>query len=849
MSISVRRARPISLARAIFVCVLTASLSLAGITAWSLWRSRSHALANAETVATNLAAVIDRHSLTLTNSLLFGLGMIDESYRDPRQGELRASGLGPASSAASPNTSSIDNSLVRAVVVWNDRDRTVSYQHVTSASIQPISAQQIGTVVFDRSIGDIQVGSPLLDKAEQRWLVPFVKQQPAGPKGAAQWIFLFVDLDQIEDIFSGLDIGRRGSFVVLRPDGQVVALSPYDAGRIGTFPATAATLRENWTDRASGILHGASILDGTKQIIGFKRIDSSHTVAVVSLSEADVLAQWSDELWTDAAVVALCVGVLFGLGTLTGNAARQHERAENNLKVTLEQLGQAKEAAESANSAKTRFLTSMSHEIRTPLNAILGLPLLARARLNGDRELARHLDLIEKSGQALLTVINDVLDLAKIEAGRVELDQRPLVIRGLVDDALAIVRGLAEQRGLSLSRSIDDAFPARIVGDEARLRQVLLNLLNNAVKFTSTGGIDLDVALSPGGETFSIAVRDTGMGIQSSHIERLFEDFQQLDSSGSRQFGGTGLGLSISRRLVELMGGTIGVESRHGVGSTFTIRLPLISSPVEDASRDGACQGRVDRPARTILVVDDVEVNREIVAHMLRTAGHRVETADTGPRAIDAYRIRRHDLILMDVQMPHMDGLDATRRIRALDEAGRSVPIIALTANVFAQQIKEYQAAGLNDHIGKPIQSSRLLSVIERWTGGSAESAPGEGKAGEPGPLDVDRDGQARLRQRLGPDRFGRLLRSFRADLEGRLAVRDGETLKRDAHAMMSAADFLGFTGFAAIARESEQLLLRGAAPETVCDRLVAARAAALLQMDDRPGEAGSAERADGPRA
>lgn len=630
---------------------------------------------------------------------------------------------------------------------------------------------------------------------------------------------------------SGLDIGNRGSFVIFRPDGQIIALSPYDASKIGTFPATAEILRKNWMSNSTRIMHGSSFLDGTQQIIGYKRIESNHTVAVVSLSEDDVLAQWRGELWSDAAVMALCVGALFGLGTLTGNAARQHERAEHDLQATLEQLGHAKEAAERANSAKTRFLTSMSHEIRTPLNAILGLPLLARERLGGDRELMRQLDLIEKAGHALLTVINDVLDLAKIEAGRVELDRRPVVIRNLVEDALAIIRPLADQRNLALSYSVEEGFPTAIVADEARLEQVLLNLLNNAVKFTSSGGIDLGVTATPSKDLFSIAVQDTGMGILPKDFKYLFEDFEQIDNSGSRQFGGTGLGLSISRRLVELMGGTIGVHSRHGVGSTFTIQLPLIVSQVEDEQCDNSPTGRVHAATLRILVVDDVEVNREIVGHMLRKAGHRVETADTGPRGIEAYRIRRHDLILMDVQMPHMDGLDATRHIRALDEAGQRVPIIALTANVFAQQIEEYQAAGLNDHIGKPIQASKLLSVIERWINVDAEGLPAAGVRAEP--AQVDRDSQARMRDELGQDKFRELLRSFRTDLKSRLAATDSAAVKRDAHAIMSAAEFLGFTGLADIARETEQLLLQGADPGAALERLVPACTATVLEIDN----------------
>lgn len=495
------------------------------------------------------------------------------------------------------------------------------------------------------------------------------------------------------------------------------------------------------------------------------------------------------------------------------------------------ELSRAKEAAERASQYKTQFLASMSHEVRTPLNAILGFAALAREGREQDGELCRHIELIEKAGDSLLTIINDVLDLAKIEAGRVELEERPLDLRGLLDDCLSLMRALASQKKLELRGEIATDLPDRILADEARLRQVLLNLLNNAVKFTASGAVSVAVTVSPDRTSLRIAVTDTGIGIPQDRIPYLFQDFVQVDGSISRHYGGTGLGLSISRRLILLMGGEIGVDSVEGQGSTFHVELPLRPAPAELSPPPAPPVLRGPEASRSILLVDDLAINLEIVSGMLTSAGHRVTVATSGPEAITAYREQRHDLILMDVQMPDMDGLDTTRHLRRIDAQAKAVPVIALTANVFAQQIESYRRAGMNDHIGKPFHREALLEMVARWT---SETRPaGFGRAPEPEASPVlDRAALQELAGLIGADKVQDLLRRFRSELSERLGATSTVALKADAHAMVSTAGLLGFSTLAAAARVVEQSPHEGEALQPQLSRLHQAKRAALAHLD-----------------
>jgi PAS domain S-box-containing protein len=384
----------------------------------------------------------------------------------------------------------------------------------------------------------------------------------------------------------------------------------------------------------------------------------------------------------------------------------------------------ARVVAERASAAKSDFLATMSHEVRTPLNAVIGYTALLAESEALDPALRRHAELARSAGAGLLAVVNDILEFSKIEAGQVEIQARPFAARPLFEDCLSIVRGEAEGKGVDVGFSCDPAIPDWLVGDEGRLRQVLLNLLNNAVKFTDAGSVTLGVVREgkgEGGETLLFTVSDTGIGIPHDRVDRLFQRFSQVDGSISRGYGGTGLGLAICKGLVEAMGGEIGVTSKPGLGSSFWFRIDLARGEAPGAI---PAVPNVRRISGRLLLVEDVEINQELARLVLEMAGHEVEVVSDGPSAVEAVRAGGFDLVLMDVQMPGMDGMAATRLIRSLEEDERDVPIVAMTANVLPDEVASFRAAGMDDHVGKPVDRETLYATVDRWLrdGGKARA-------------------------------------------------------------------------------------------------------------------------------
>ncbi len=386
-------------------------------------------------------------------------------------------------------------------------------------------------------------------------------------------------------------------------------------------------------------------------------------------------------------------------------------------------LLQARGEAEAATVAKSEFLANMSHEIRTPLTGIIGFAGLLEEVEGLPPTAARFANRIATASRTLLSVVNDVLDFSKIEAGQIELDPQIFDPATFIAETMELIADQAESKGLQLCTEIHGELPLAVCADSLRVRQVLLNLLSNAIKFTAQGSVSVGVSyVAANGGCLRIGVTDTGTGIPKERLERLFQRFSQVDGSISRKYGGTGLGLVICKSLTEVMGGTIGMESQEGAGSTFWF---TIAAPLADVATPALALHETEwgGAAARILIVDDVAVNRELVSTMLSPFGHDMTEAASGAEAVEAAMHCAFDLILMDLQMPGMDGLAATRAIRETCELNRSTAIVALSANVLPSQVDACLAAGMNGHIAKPISPEELLTKVALWT------VPAEGDA------------------------------------------------------------------------------------------------------------------------
>ncbi|WP_243373429.1 hybrid sensor histidine kinase/response regulator [Microvirga solisilvae] len=673
-----------------------------------------------------------------------------------------------------------------------------------------------------------------------------------------------LDKGQVEAIITAvirLDLQKEHSFLalgtsldintlVLDRNGTLIAHDPPMPGWIGRSLQSHEVARSA-LEKPQGYAEAADLF-GSSRLFVFRALPGTDTILAVGLNRASVIGAIDETLRYRFFLIIIIVSGSLLLGMLgveglilrplrslvqtaealeRGNfdvrspykgmgEVRILERAFNRMAQAVadreKELMASKDVAEKALSqaniasqAKTNFLASMSHEIRTPLNGIIGYTeQLLDEKLNTKQR--RYADLIQVSASALLTVANDILDFSSIEAEQIRLQIEPFSLMSLIDNTVSIVSSGAGKKGVPIRIEWDPEVPKMVLGDEARLRQILLNLLNNAVKFTREGQITTRVeckGASDAGEIIRISVTDTGIGIPLEQHGRLFKRFSQGDPSIRREFGGTGLGLAISKRLIELMGGQIGMQSEQGKGSTFWIELslPQIDMPPLVPIQEGV--PKATKPAR-ILIVEDVEINRELVQILLEAAGHTIDAACNGEEAVAAVQASNYDLVLMDIQMPGMDGMTAIREIRALDHPASKVFIAAMTANVLPQQVRDFMKAGFNDHIGKPVRRDDLMRKLKEWLPDIVD-ASAESDAG-PSSQTFKKSHFADFRNTIGAERISQWLARLDEQLRTSLASddfvdADRRYIARAAHAITSQAALLGFSELAEFCTALEQ--------------------------------------------
>ena len=677
------------------VAVFVFVLGFVGLICAELYWSRQIEIRNAERTAENLTRLLERHAMSSIEKIDLVLKHVKYSLEDAI---LRGEPADVVEPELKELLASIPESQSLRVIGENG---LIIYDAAGFRSNVSISDREYFVKHKENKNSGLVMSEPIFARFTSNWVIT-VSRRLSHPDGSfAGLIQAAVKTEYFEAFYETLNVGR-GSVALYDINSRLVARVPRVSEMVGKVPGISARNKLMELGLTEGIYESVSTVDQELRIHAFRKVDGLPLIVLAGVNKYDLLSEWRSKTLIYAVLMFFLLWLLFGL--------YQSIRRQSFI-------------AERLANIKGSFLANMSHEIRTPLNAILGFSHILKSNLEQVSH-AEHVKKIHGAAIHLKSIINDILDLSKMDSGKFVLESREFTIGEVMDQTTSILSALADEKGIDIQLNVEPV-EFSLLGDPTRIAQILLNFGSNAIKFSDKGWITLKLSVldeSVDQVTLRLEVKDEGVGISPEVQERLFMAFEQADSSTTRKYGGTGLGLAISKSLAEMMGGKVGVESHVGQGSRFWATIVLTKgvqtveqfSFLEEIEEDAEIVLAKEFSGRSILLVEDEPINQEIVKEILLETGLCIEVANDGLMAIEQLKDKKFELVLMDVQMPLMDGLEATRQIRKV--LGMvEIPVLAMTANAFEEDKTRCQDAGMNDFIPKPIDPYEFYDKLLYW--------------------------------------------------------------------------------------------------------------------------------------